>query len=87
MTSVVLRAHVPCALCGYLRPVLRFASVRVNAKSLREQPPTLVVGPLSCRECGWVEQGNCSYAISRFRLDQQDTAKVEAVRARRKVRA
>lgn len=87
VTSVVLRAHVPCGLCGYRRPLLRFASVRVNANSLREQGVTLQAGPMPCRECGWSDdRGASSLTVPSWRLDAEDTAKVDAVRARRAAR-
>ncbi len=83
MTSVVLRAHVPCVVCGYRRPTLRFASIVVNVKSLREKGTTLVWAPGDCRECGWKEQGTQTLP-NQYRLDAEDQAKVDAIRARRR---
>lgn len=81
VTSVVLRADIPCGVCGYRRPLLRFASVRVNAKSLREQGNALVLGPGACDECGWNDRPN-SVTMPTFRLDAEDQAKVDAARER-----
>ena len=83
MTSVVLRATSPCGLCGYRRPMLRFADVKVLAHSLREVGVTLCVGPMPCRGCG-LDAGENSIAHPTYSLDAEDQAKVDRVRNRRK---
>jgi hypothetical protein len=80
---VTLAAQTPCWSCGYLYRLFRFAHVRVNKFSLREQGVSLIcAGQRSCPEC---EEHNwhSSIPVSAYRLLPDDEAKVIAHRERK----
>lgn len=84
MTSLVLRAAVPCVTCGYRQPVAHFVSVRVLVRTIRQTGTGLGIGTGRCPECG-TNNHRVSLPTS-WQLDAADEAKVDAARAKLKAR-
>lgn len=81
---VVFRSHVPCPVCGYQRPTVRFSTVDVLATRLRERGAGLSLLPGDCDECRWPEAQSVIEMIPRrWQLDSTDRAKVDAVHVRK----
>lgn len=80
---VTMEGRTSCLFCGCRLRVLRFASVRVNRRSLRETGVSLTAAvDLPCPECGARETGSVIPADT-WRLEPGDAAKVAAYRERR----
>jgi hypothetical protein len=78
---VTLEARTPCLLCGCRMKSWSFPSARVNRRSIRITGPSITCGPLrDCPECG---TPSADMLHTRYRLDPESVAAVEAYRARR----
>lgn len=80
---VVVRATVPCPVCGYRRPTARFVTVDVLATQLREHGVGLSYLPGDCTECGWRERPGFESLPPRWQLEPKSQAKVDEVHAKK----
>lgn len=78
--TVTMRCRDTCALCGCRLQGFYIASVRVNKGSLRTTSVGLGV-VLPCPECG--TEGLGVHGPSRWALDADSQARVDAYRARK----
>ena len=80
--TITLEGRIRCSLCGYQIRCLAFPSVRVNKRSLRQEPGNYMCwGPGFCEECG-----TDNYRVEakvRYRLHPKSAAEIAAYRARR----
>ena len=80
--TITLEGRIRCSLCGYQIRLLAFPSVRVNKRSLRQEPGNYMCwGPGFCEECG-TDNYHVRAAV-RYRLHPTSAAEIEEYRARR----
>ena len=80
--TITLEGRIRCSLCGYQIRLLAFPSVRVNKRSLRQEPGNyLCWGPGFCEECGTSNYG--VRAAVRYQMHPKSAAEIDEYRARR----